>query len=540
MSQNRQRQELYDRIRQSSKQEVILEEMIRLGFWPRQGEIPDDPADEIRRRAEIRNELDVLRTEQKRLKNTDEMLREVRKQRMAESRRKQQETRERRERERIERAQAWKVRQDSEIIYLGEGVSRGLSCKEGDTARLEAQGLPLLRTPETIAAAIGIPVNTLRFITYNRAVSKVSNYVRFEIPKKTGGMRRISAPRPTLKFAQRWVLDNILSRIPCHEAAQGFLPGRSIVSNAVAHVGTDVVINLDLQDFFPSISYRRTKGLFRSLGYSEAAATVFALICTEPHTEEVEIDGQTRYVAVGERMLPQGAPSSPAITNLICRRMDKALARVAGDLGFMYTRYADDLSFSARHREDANIGRLLRRVAFIINKAGFRINDKKTKILRKSRRQEVTGVVVNEKPGIDRRKLKAFRAVLFQIEKDGPEGKKWGNSGNVLSAIWGYASFVAMVDPAKGNPLRNQVKTILRKHGWHSPEVAQKALSLPETIPGNIIAEREAASAVREQEEQEIQVIPVDAPEPTPEPTPVPAPEPAKPPKKKKPWWKFW
>jgi RNA-directed DNA polymerase len=171
MSQSSKRQELYDRIRQSSKQEVILEEMIRLGFWPREGEIPDDPADEIRRRAEIRNELDVLRTEQNRLKNTEAMLREVRKQRMADSRRRQQETRERRERERIERARAWKSRQDREIVYLGEEVSGGLAGREVDNARLEAQGLLLLQTPEAIADFIGISINTLRFITYNRKVS---------------------------------------------------------------------------------------------------------------------------------------------------------------------------------------------------------------------------------------------------------------------------------------------------------------------------------------------------------------------------------
>jgi len=529
MSQPTKRQELYDRIRQSSKQEVILEEMIRLGFWPREGEIADDPADEIRRRGEIRNELDALRTEQKRLKNTEAMLREVKKQRMAESRRRQQETRERRERERIERAHAWRSRRDCEIIYLGEGVSRGLNGREGDGARLEARGLPLLQTPEEIAAAIGISVNTLRFITYNRPVSRVSNYIRFEIPKKTGGMRRISAPLPTLKFAQRWVLETILNRIPCHEAAHGFLPGRSIVGNATPHVGADVVVNLDLRDFFPSIGYRRVKGLFRSLGYSEAAATVFALICTEPHTEEVEIDGRTLYVAAGERALPQGAPSSPAVTNLICRRMDKALAKVAADLGFTYTRYADDLSFSAQQREDANIGRLLRRVTHLIEKAGFRVNDKKTKILRKSRRQEVTGVVVNEKPSVDRRKLKAFRAVLYQIENDGPEGKKWGNGGNVLNAIWGYASFVAMVDPAKGNPLREQVKAILRKQGWRTPEGSDTPSALPKVVPGRIIADREANLFEWE---------PVGETTPA-EPAAVTA-APAPPPKKKKPWWKFW
>lgn len=539
MSQSKQRQELYDRIRQSSKQEVILEEMIRLGFWPRQGEMPNDPADEIRRRSEINSELDVLRTEQKRLRNSEAMLNEIRRQRMADSRRRQKETKERCEQKRVERASQWRQRQEREIIYLGNGVSAGLNNKAGDPARLAAQGLPSLQTADEIAAAIGISVNTLRFITYNRSVSKVSNYIRFAIPKKTGGVRRISAPRPTLKYAQRWLLDNILNRVPCHDAAHGFIPGRSIVSNAALHLGSDVLINLDLQDFFPSISYRRTKGLFRTLGYSEAVATIFALLCTEPHTEEIEIDGQTRFVAVGERILPQGAPSSPAITNLICRRLDKALTKVANDLGFTYSRYADDLSFSSKSRETANVGRVLRRVTWIIKKAGFKINDQKTKILRKSRRQEVTGIVVNQKPGIDRRKLKAFRATLFQIEKDGVDGKKWGNGGDLLNSIWGYASFVTMVDPAKGHPLRERVRRILNKHAWHAPKATDKTPTLPQTVPGSIMAERaSAAAAIAE-------ALLTELAKKTEQPTTVAPSIPAKPtepttPPKKKPWWKFW
>src|SRR5262249_12338200 len=146
--------------------------------------------------------------------------------------------------------------------------------------------------------------------------------IRFKIPKKTGGERLISAPMPRLKKAQYWILDNILRRVEVSDSAHGFLTGRSIVSNARPHVGADLIINLDLKDFFPTVSYKRVKGLFKSLGYSESAASVLGLICTEPDVEEVELDGKRYFVALTDRHLPQGAPTSPSITNILCRRLD--------------------------------------------------------------------------------------------------------------------------------------------------------------------------------------------------------------------------
>jgi hypothetical protein len=125
--QPRTRQELYDRIRQSSKEEFILEEMIRLGFWPAQGEMPQDPADEIRRRGELQRELNALKAESRQLHNEQALRKQMLKQRLEESRRKRQETKERRERDRIERAEAWRLKKQQEIPYLGDGVSAGLN-----------------------------------------------------------------------------------------------------------------------------------------------------------------------------------------------------------------------------------------------------------------------------------------------------------------------------------------------------------------------------------------------------------------------------
>jgi len=462
----RTRQELYERIRQTSKEEFILEEMIRFGFWPAEGLLPQDPADEIRRRGEINRQLSELRTQEHNLGNEEKMLKELRKRRMEESKRKRQETKERYERERKERAEAWKDKKKQDIIYLGEGVSAGLNNKEADEERLKSHNLPKYSTALEIATAMNISIGALRFLAFSRKTSTKSHYVRFKIPKKTGGERTISAPMPRLKAAQHWILHSILEKVKLHEAAHGFCPQHSIVSNARPHLGAEVLVNIDLKDFFPSISYKRIKGLFKSLGYSEAIATIFALICTEPTVEEVSLDGKTYFVATSNRHLPQGAPTSPALTNILCRRLDQRLTKAASDLGFIYTRYADDLTFSAKGDACRNICNILNKAHDIVKHEGLTVNTEKTRVLRKGRQQEVTGVIVNKKLNVSKKTLKKFRATLYQIEKDGPANKRWGHTPDVIAAIQGFANFVYMVSPEKGRILKAKVKAIIQKYNW--------------------------------------------------------------------------
>lgn len=461
--QPRTRQELYDRIRQIGKSEFVLEEMIRLGFWPPAGEIPEDPADEIRHRHQLQKQLQELYQHRSLIKDQETFRKQRLKERLAESRRKQQETKERRERERQERAAAWQERKQQEILYLGEGVSGGLNYTQGNLERLQEYDIPAYNTPPEIANAMGISLGELKFLAFHRPTGTLSHYIRFKIPKKTGGERLISAPMPRLKQAQRWILTEILTPLTIHEAAHGFCRDHSIVTNAQLHVGAAVIINFDLKNFFPTISYQRVKGLFRSFGYSESAATIFSLICTELETETVELHGQTYFVATRDRQLPQGSPASPMISNLICRRLDRRLTQIATHLEFTYTRYADDLTFSTQ-LDNPRIAKLLSTVRSIVNHEGFVINEEKTRVLRrKSSQLDVTGIVVNEKPTIAKQELKRFRATLYQIEKDGPEGKHWGNSTNVMTAIEGFANFVAMVNPEKGEELIAQVKRIKQK-----------------------------------------------------------------------------
>ena len=244
---------------------------------------------------------------------------------------------------------------------------------------------------------MGRDLKELRFLAYHRRVSKTTHYKRFFMPKKSGGERLISAPMPRLKSAQHWILENILGVIPVHDAAHGFVPGRSIVTNAACHVGRSLVVNWDLKNFFPTVTYPRVKGMFKSLGYPEKVATVLALICTEPDADEVELDGERYFVHTSERHLPQGAPTSPAITNILCRKFDARLQGTARSLGYTYSRYADDMTFSASDQSSVEkLNQLIWRVRAVVGDEGFEIHPDKLRIMRKGGRQEVTGLTVNE------------------------------------------------------------------------------------------------------------------------------------------------
>lgn len=454
------RDELYAHLRTSTKDAVVLQEMRRLGFWPADTGKPSVTDELITREAELSKELNELTAQLRRVQDPKAALRDMRKQRMAAAKEKRELTKQKHAKLRHAKALAWQEKRKSDIGYLGEGVSTGLNYTITNTDKLARYQLPAMQKSLDLATAIGIPLSELRFMSFQHKVSQVSHYQRFAIPKKTGGQRFISAPMPRLKRCQYWVLDHILAKVPCHPAAHGFLPQHSILSNALPHVGQAVVINLDLKDFFPSIEYPRVKGVFKSLGYGDQIATLLGLLCTEQATEEVRVDTQKYFVAGKKRSLPQGAPSSPMITNILCHTLDKRLHAAATKLGFAYTRYADDLTFSSKQKERPPVGKLLWRVKQIIADEGFTLHPDKQHIMRHSQKQEVTGIVVNHSPTIDAKTLHRFRATLHQVEKNGPAGYHWNGNTDVLSALEGYARYVCMVNPAKGQPWLQRIKTL--------------------------------------------------------------------------------
>ncbi len=436
--------------------------MQRLGFWPAREGQPDVAADLLQRESALMQQLDGLRTQLGQVADRETALRELRRERMAQARARREETQLRRNQQRQARALDWHERQSKTINYLGAGVSSPLyKAGSGENTRPLQAGLPVLKDELALARALGITLGELRFLGWNRVMSRISHYQRFAIPKKRGGERVISSPMPRLKRAQYWVLDNILARVPLHPAAHGFVPGRSILSTALPHVGRPVVVNLDLKDFFPSIALPRVHGVFAQLGYCDKVARILALLCTELPAQQVQVDGQTLFVADGKRALPQGAPTSPALTNVLCRRMDARLHGSARKLGFDYTRYADDLTFSAKDAAAAKtVGKLLWRVKQIIASEGFTVHPDKQEVMRPHQQQRVTGIVVNQRPSLDRKTLHRFRAVVQQVERNGPAGLHWGGNPLVVDALIGYARYWVMVDARRASPWLQRVQAL--------------------------------------------------------------------------------
>lgn len=246
----------------------------------------------------------------------------------------------------------WNAYTATHIVHLGEDIfwTDDVDLDHFDVAqrelRLNDLGLTVIDTLEDLGKALNLSIAELRWLSYHREVATSIHYQRFDLPKKTGGVRKIWAPMPRLKKVQSWILRNIAEKLAIHGSAHGFIQGRSIYSNALEHQNAKLVVGFDLENFFPTLSFRRVKGIFRKAGYLEGVATILALLCTEAPREEVEIDGKKRLVALGQRCLPQGSPASPALSNAACLRMDRRILGWAQKNGWRYTRYADDLTFS--------------------------------------------------------------------------------------------------------------------------------------------------------------------------------------------------
>ena len=404
----------------------------------------------------------LLHTDQARRvrQRADEAVRRLKEDRAALKAAKKAEAQAKREKRAAEVAQ----RKATDIVYLGRGVSGGLAERTSDVEKLAQLGLPLLSTPGDVARAMDLPIPKLRWLAFHAEATTSSHYVRFKIPKKSGGEREISAPMPELAAAQRWILVNVLSKVPTTSFAHGFVPGRSTKTNAEPHVKRAVVVNMDLKDFFPTIAFPRVKGIFKSLGYSPAVATVFALLATESPRREVEYEGRRWHVALGPRALPQGSCASPALSNLAARGLDGRYAGLAAKLGWTYTRYADDVTFSgdppsrptdgatagpspsgSEWKDPRSVAWLLARTRHIAEDEGFAVNEKKIRVQRRNTAQLVTGIVVNEKPAVPRAERRRIRAMAHRAKTKG---------GVDLGALKGHVAYISMVHPDHGAKLK--------------------------------------------------------------------------------------
>jgi RNA-directed DNA polymerase len=358
--------------------------------------------------------------------------------------------------ERETRAAAVRETRRTAPTFLGRGVSHRITFTGGDPEQVARSGLPPLESFTDLAEALGLEPDRLQWLTFERDASHVDHYTRFEIPKRTGGYRLISSPKPALRGAQSWIADTILSRLGVSESATAFRPGLSIVDNAARHAGQGIVIRVDLRDFFPSITFPRVRGLFESMGYNPGVSSVLALLCTDAPRAHVR-DGAVRWsVAIGPRSLPQGACTSPAISNLVTRQLDQRLMAVSSASGWVYSRYADDLVFSTS-AEGASPHRLIRLVTTIAADEGFEVNGRKTRIMRSPNRQSVTGLVVNEGTvRLSRRDLRRLRAFLHQCETKGLDAVSQELGKDAALVAQGHLAYVQMVSPAMAVRIRSQ------------------------------------------------------------------------------------
>jgi len=324
-----------------------------------------------------------------------------------------------------------------------------------DEEQLTRYGLPVYRTEEELAAALGITTGELRFFSIHREKEERPHYVTYTIPKRGGGVRTIMAPKRRLKAIQRKLLTLIVEKLPVSDAANGFRKKRSVRTNAETHVGRVVVVNLDLRDFFPSIHIGRVRGLLIALGYSYWTATTLAVIMTEAERQPVVIEGKQYHVPVTSRYCVQGAPTSPGLSNAVVLRMDRRLKGLAKSLGFNYSRYADDLTFSGDSVDE--VKKIITLASRIVREEGFTINRKKTRVMRQGRQQAVTGVVVNRVMGLSRKERRKLRAAIHQLQKKKEQGAV---DPGIIASLKGKLAYLSMLNREQADALRKRLGSL--------------------------------------------------------------------------------
>lgn len=258
---------------------------------------------------------------------------------------------------------------------------------------------------------------TMKHINYYCNPNNLYRFNQFKIKKKTGGYRQITAPKnKNFTLLLRCVNEIFKSIYTPSNYAMGFTEGRSVVANADAHKGQNYILNIDLKDFFPSIGQARVwKRLqIEPFNFPQPVANLLAGLCAMKEKRTME-DGTEKDVYV----LPQGAPTSPIITNMICDTLDRRLAGLARRFNLRYTRYADDITFSSMHNVYQAGSDFNKELARIIQGQGFTINEKKTRLQKTGGRQEVTGIIVSSKLNVTQKYVRDIRNLLYIWDRYG-------------------------------------------------------------------------------------------------------------------------
>jgi len=447
-----------------------FEEMLRLGFIDLETMKRFDEKMTIEEFKEVFEQLTktnkILRGVHKEINSinqVEELLAEIRSRRIKRVKEAAREKKIKKQEEKIKRSKEIKERKINSPTFLGRGVSNRLTFITDKKVDYKSTKIPALNSFVDVANALEVTPSKLQWLIYERGASNIDHYLRYEIPKKSGGKRLISSPKKDMKKTQKWILENILIHLDVDIAAMAFQKGLSIIDNASLHVKSKIVVRIDIKDFFPTITFPRVRGFFESLGYNPGVASVFALICTDSPKiilKQESIDGEKNnkdyphFIAIGERSLPQGACTSPSLANLICRKIDSRLKGYSTKSGWKYSRYADDLIFSTT-LEDSAPHRLIKSISSIISEEGFKVNQSKTRLMRAPNRQTVTGLVVNNEVTLSRRDLKRMRAFFHQCSSKGLDFMSEKIGKDALSVARGYISYVEMVSPTIAEKFRS-------------------------------------------------------------------------------------
>lgn len=297
--------------------------------------------------------------------------------------------------------------------------------------------MPVIFDTNHLSLLSGIQLQDL--IIYSKNSMKFYNEIN--IMKKSGGLRKIHAPSENLKYLQRWILKNILYSSRIKDCATGFVQGKSIVDNAKYHVDKECVINLDIKDFFPSIDSKRIYSVFYNLGYCTNLALLLTNICTY------------------DRKLPQGAPTSPYLSNLVCRNLDERLEVLASKIDASYSRYADDITFSG----NISITKYISLIKRVINEEKFIVNEKKVRVQMQHHRQIVTGIIVNKTIAVPDETSKYLRQKIYYCKKYGVDNSLKHESiskTNFKGHLFGIAYFIYMVDDKLGKKFIKELNEI--------------------------------------------------------------------------------
>jgi hypothetical protein len=263
----------------------------------------------------------------------------------------------------------------------------------------------------------------------------------------------------------------ILDLVPVHDAAHGFVQGRSALTCARVHAGREVLLRLDLEEFFPSIGAPRVYRVFRGLGYPEAVARSLtglstlkvsaAVLDAAPppafgeHLDATALAARARArKRLRHRHLAQGAPTSPALANLACFRLDARLTGAARAAGVRYSRYADDLAFSGDAAFAKRAQRFEALVAAIAIDEGFRVNHHKTRVMRQSQAQRWLGLVINQRPAVSRAERERIEAILTNAVRHGLESQNHARDPHFLESLRGRVAWVEQANPAHAQKLR--------------------------------------------------------------------------------------